>query len=400
MSLASRLRMHPHFRMLPLAALLLLLPTGILQAADKAEPPAKEISTSINRLQVGMKKQLDQITANAAQEVGVLEELENIDAKLQEQIQKIGGLNKKLLEQVKLLALKDEELSKAEADRDEVLKHLQKRLRSFYMMGKTGVLNVTFSNKNLPELMLFNDAYKQLVTYDQSVIDTYRVAVNELKRAKHAQELEKSLLQDFIKQAEEEKQALSQLRKEKQTLVNKIQTQKGLHQLALREMHKAESDLNKTLATIKRNEEIKKRGFQLSKKKLPPPVKGHMVLMFGETVRDGLTRGEKAKGITIATSNGAAVHAVYKGKVVFAGYKRGYGNTVIIDHGFKYFTVTSHLDSIAVKEGNKVKKGALIGSTGDMATLFSKGLYFEIRIGSTPQDPLLWLKPGSYTGRR
>jgi len=122
--------------------------------------------------------------------------------------------------------------------------------------------------------------------------------------------------------------------------------------------------------------------------------------MFGETARDGLTKGEKAKGITIATKSGAAVHAVYKGKVAFAGYKRGYGNTVIIDHGFKYYTVTSRLDSIAVKEGKKVKKGALLGSTGDMATLFTKGLYFEIRIGSNPQDPLLWLKPGSYTSRR
>ncbi len=400
MSLVSRLLLYPWFRLLTLTALFLLLPTVSLQAADNNEPQAKEVSISISRLQMGMKDQLDKITANATQEIGILEELESIDANLQKQIEKIDGLHAKLVEQIKLLALKDKELNKAEDARDEVLKHLQKRLRSFYLMGKTGVLNVTFSNRNLPELMLFTDAYKQLITYDQSVIDKYRASVNDMQRAKHAQELEKSLLQDFIKQAEEEKQALSQLRKNKQTLMNRIQTQKGLHQLALREMHKAESDLNKTLATIKRNEEIKKRGFQLNKKKLPPPVKGSLVLMFGETARDGLTKGEKSKGITIATRNGAAVHAVYKGKVAFAGYKRGYGNTVIIDHGFKYFSVTSRLDSIAVKEGAKVKKGAMLGSTGDMATLFTKGLYFEIRIGTTPQDPLLWLRPGSYTARR
>jgi murein DD-endopeptidase MepM/ murein hydrolase activator NlpD len=48
-----------------------------------------------------------------------------------------------------------------------------------------------------------------------------------------------------------------------------------------------------------------------------------------------------------------------------------------------------------VQEGDRVKKGTLLGSTGDMATLFTKGLYFEIRIGSKQQDPLKWLKPGS-----
>lgn len=399
MILASSQQRQFVFSLLTFAVWMLIFQAVNLLAAD-TPPPAKEVSISISRLQEGMKEQLDQINENQTLEVGVLEELEGIDAKLKIQIEKIDELHKKLLEQVKLLAIKDKELTKAEAARDEVLKHLQKRLRSFYLMGKTGVLNVTFSNKNLPELMLFTDAYKQLITYDQSVIDKYRDTVKDLQRARHAQELEKSLLQDFIKQAEEEKQALSQLRKDKHTLMARIQTQKGLHQLALKEMHKAESDLNKTLATIKRNEEIKKRGFQLSKKKLPPPVKGRLVLMFGETARNGLTRGEKAKGITIATRNGAAVHAVYKGKVAFAGYKRGYGNTVILDHGFKYFTVTSRLDSIAVKKGDRVKKGTLLGTTGDMATLFTKGLYFEIRIGSTPQDPLLWLKPGSYTARR
>ena len=69
---------------------------------------------------------------------------------------------------------------------------------------------------------------------------------------------------------------------------------------------------------------------------------------------------------------------------------------VVIDHGFNYYTVTSRLDTIMVKEGDKVDRGTLIGSTGDMATLFARGLYFEIRTGSTPLDPLQWLKAGTY----
>jgi septal ring factor EnvC (AmiA/AmiB activator) len=369
-----------------------------LQAAIKGES-AKDVSISIGRLQEGIKRHTNKIAESAGQEKSVLEQLEIIDGKLHLQQEKIAELQKKLAGQVKQLAVKDEELKKAEIARDEVLKHLQKRLRSFYLMGKTGILNVTFSHKTLPDLMLFTDAYKQLITYDQAVIDKYRESVNALQRARHAQELEKTLLQDFIRQAEEQKQALQELRKEQEALMSRIKTQTSLYKLALQEMHKAESDLNHTLATIKHNEEIKKRGFQLSKKKLPAPVKGTLVLMFGETTHNGLTKGEKSKGITIATRSGAPVHAIYKGKVIFAGYKRGYGNTVIIDHGFKYATVTSHLDTIVVKKGERVKKGTLIGSTGDMATLFTKGLYFEIRLGSTPQDPLLWLKPGTYTAR-
>jgi len=364
--------------------------------ARKQGPSAKSVSITIGKLKEGIKKHEDKLLKSADQEMTVQEEMELLDKKIVKQRKKIEELNQDLKEQVEVLKGKEKELQTAEAARDKLLQHLQKRLRAFYLMGETGVLNVTFSNKNLPELMLFSDAFERLVTYDQSVIDKYRETVNELQRTKHAQELENALLQEFIRQAEEEKQALHQMHSDKEALMKRIKMQQGLYKLSLKEMHKAEKELNKTLSKIKKNAERRKKAFLLNKKRLPRPVKGRLVLRFGEVLQDGLNKGKTTKGITVATAKGAAVHAVFKGKVAFAGYKKGFGNTVVIDHGYKYFTVTAHLDSIVVQEGDRVKKGSLLGSTGDMATLFTKGLYFEVRIGSKQQDPLKWLKPGSY----
>jgi septal ring factor EnvC (AmiA/AmiB activator) len=373
-----------------------VLPFGTLPHAKAKGSSAKNVSITIGKLKEGIKQHQDKVLQSADQEMTVLEELQMLDQNLKKQLQKITKLKQALAQQEQLLARKDKELQAAETERNKVLEHLQKRLRAFYMMGETGILNVTFSNKDLPELMLFTDAFEQLVTYDQSVIDQYRKTVNTLQRAKHAQELENALLQEFIRQAQEGKQTLDQLVADKQSLMKRIKMQQGLYKRALKEMHKEEAALSKTLAKIKRNAEIKKRAFQNNKGKLPKPVKGRLVLSFGEVIKDGLFKGEISRGITIATARGAAVHAVFKGKVAFAGYKKGYGNTIVIDHGFKYFTVTSHLDTIVVEAGDRVKKGSLIGSTGDMATLFTKGLYFEVRIGSKQKDPLKWLKHGSY----
>ena len=85
------------------------------------------------------------------------------------------------------------------------------------------------------------------------------------------------------------------------------------------------------------------------------------------------------------------------GEVTFSGYLRGFGNTVIIHHGFEYYTVTSRIEKILVKKGQKVKQGQSIGVMGDTATLFDEGLYFEIRHGSESEDPLLWLNPDKLT---
>ena len=368
----------------------------IVQAADNKQS-AKKISIDIGKLHLGIQKHQDKIRQSDEKEVSVLDELEQIDNKLRQQKERIKTLNNQLLSQVKLLALKEEELNQAEVVREQVLEHLQKRLQSFYRMGKTGILNVTFSNKNLPELMLFTDSYKRLISYDRSVIDMYRDTVATLHRVKYAQELEKSLMQDFIEQAEEEKKVLHTLRMDKETLLTRIKTQKGLYELALKEMRKAEFDLGQTLAGIKKKQEIKRIGFLLNKGQLPSPVKGTLVHGFGEIPSKGLRKGEKTKGLTIKTAADATVHAVYKGKIVFAGYKRGFGNMVIIDHGVKHYTVSSRLDTILVKKGDNVARGKKIGSTGGMATLFERGLYFQIRHESTPLNPLKWLKSGSYS---
>ena len=390
-----------HHMLRSISALLLsvLLSTAlphIVQAADNKQS-LKKVTIDIGKLQQGIQKHQDKIRLSDEKKVSVLDELEQIDNNLRQQKQKIETLQDQLLAQIKLLALKEEELKQAEVVRDTVLEHLQKRLQSFYLMGKTGILNVTFSSKDLPELMLFTDSYKRLISYDRSVIDMYRDTVEKLQRAKHAQELEKSLMQDFILQAEEEKKAIHALRMDKETLLARIKTQKGLYKLAMKEMRKAESDLGQTLANIKKKQEIKRIGFLLNKGKLPPPVKGTLVHGFGEIPQKGLRKGEKTKGITIKTAVDATVRAVYKGKIVFVGYKRGFGNMVIIDHGVKHYTVSSRLDTILVKKGDNVERGKKIGSTGGMATLFERGLYFEVRHKSTPLNPLKWLKPGSYS---
>ena len=64
---------------------------------------------------------------------------------------------------------------------------------------------------------------------------------------------------------------------------------------------------------------------------------------------------------------------------------------VIIDHGMDYYSITSRIEEISVKEGDIVEEGDVIGTTGNIATLFEKGLYFEIRHGTQPVDPLEWI---------
>ena len=365
---------------------------GPAPAADQDPAiPLQRHKINIGKLRREIRIHLDKIRKSGEQEVGLLDELKQIDDKLAKQKQKLATLKKRLQTQEDLLAIKEQDRQQAELVKENVRHHLEKRLRAFYMMGKTGFLNVTFSNKSLPELMLFNDAFKRLLEYDQSVIDMYRDTINQLNLAQEAQEREKILLEDFIRQARKEKQALDAIRKEKNQLLTKIRSKKGLYEQAVREMQRAELALTQTMTELKKKEENRIRGFVLNKGKMAGPVIGNLTVHFGDALENG-----PSKGIAIETAENEPVYSIYRGKVIFAGYKQGYGNMVIIDHGLQYYTITARLDTILVKEGDTVQSRGQIGTTGDIATLFSKGLYFEIRHGAKPLDPLPWLQPNSY----
>ncbi len=365
------------------------------QPVEGGQANKGRVKINIGKLQHEIKIHLDKIRQSGDKEVSVLDELDQINTELQLQNDKITALQKRLVAQKKILTLKEEELIQATGKRDNIEHHMRKRLRSFYLMGKVGALNVTFSNKDLPELMIFTDAYQRLIAYDQKVIDLYRETVAKLERTKTARKLEKSLLEEFISQKEQEQKTLQDLRTDRQALLTRIKTQKGLYELAVQEMRKAETDLELTLAQLEFRNEVEQQGFLLARGTLSTPATGTVMQRFGDILEDGLRRGEVIKGITIKTDKDSTVHAVYGGTVVFSGYKRGYGNTVIVEHGLKYFTVTSHLDTIMVHEGDRVEQDQQIGTTGDIATLFEPGLYFEVRHESEPLDPLEWLQTGA-----
>jgi septal ring factor EnvC (AmiA/AmiB activator) len=85
------------------------------------------------------------------------------------------------------------------------------------------------------------------------------------------------------------------------------------------------------------------------------------------------------------------VRAVAAGTVRYAGRFQGYGNLVILDHGDDYFTVSAHLDEIAVEVGDAVEAGAVVGTAGETGSLRGPVLYFEVRHGSEALDPARWL---------
>ncbi len=95
-------------------------------------------------------------------------------------------------------------------------------------------------------------------------------------------------------------------------------------------------------------------------------------------------------GIDIASIAESPVPAANNGKVVFAGHIGIYGETVVIDHGTGLFTTYSHLTNFSVKEGQMVKKGDIIGTTGITGLAGGDHLHFGVIVHNTFVNPVEW----------
>ncbi len=117
------------------------------------------------------------------------------------------------------------------------------------------------------------------------------------------------------------------------------------------------------------------------------PVKGRVFSSFGE--KRGSTPN---KGVDIQARGGTIVVASRSGRVIFSEDKvRGFGKTVIIDHGDGIQTVYSHNSEILVKIGEDVRQGHPVAKVGSGGRENFPYLHFEIRKRHKPQNPFYYL---------
>lgn len=351
----------------------------------------KKTKINIGRLQEGIKKQEEQIRETKKVELTLLTDLQDIDSRLTEQNHKIQTLEARMKKQQEMVFEKKAEMAEAASLMQNVQHHVTKRMQAFYRLGELGLIHITFSNQTLPELLSFQDSFLALIKYDRQMIDTYRSTISELKQAIDSLKLQETIFEEILVENLEEQEKLDGLKLEKEQLLTRIRTQSKLHEQAAEEMMAAAEKLTASLQGLKEEEKQLVQGFLYDKGKHPPPIKGVVIVRFNEETTNLLGISSISKGIAIDAPSGSTVKAIDDGIVQFSGYLRGYGNTVIVNHGHQYYSITSRMERLLVNKGQRVDRQTEIGIMGETATLLTPGLYFELRKDTDHLDPLKWL---------
>jgi len=121
------------------------------------------------------------------------------------------------------------------------------------------------------------------------------------------------------------------------------------------------------------------------------PVRGWISSHFGYRISPFTGRREMHKGLDIVNRKGTPVVVTADGRVVFAGYKHGYGKMVIVDHGLEKLTKYGHLSKISVHSGDLVTRGQELGKVGSTGRSTGPHLHYEVVVNGKAVDPVDYL---------
>ncbi len=341
--------------------------------ARRAEDRLRALHEEADRLALQQKGVLGQLRQLEVARQIALEELRQADAaasQAEEEAQTIEA-----------------QVARLESERDAVQPMIESRLVEMYKLGRGRYARLLLSSSDLRRFAQATRTVAALAARDQERFRSYQRQLTALDAATEALTAREEALTTRRAKAARTRAAAEQAIVAQDALVREIDQRRDLNAQLTSELQDAQQKLEGTLRGVVAPIGTASLPIGPFRGALPWPTNGQ-----AQRRVDGPSSSAIAQrpGLEIVAAQGTPVHAVYDGRVAYAGSFDGLGDLVIVDHGGQTFTLYGHLTEFEVAEGTVIIQGQPLGRVGT-SPLGKSTLYFELRVNGRPVDPLQWL---------
>ena len=271
-------------------------------------------------------------------------------------------------------------IAELDAQRDKITADMEKN-RGRIADAAASILFVashpSFDSENMREYVLASAVLSGTAQRLDEEIATAEQQVKQLDKIRNARAIEKEKLDRTAKKYTNEKKELDKLLKTRNAQNEKLKTEHTALQKKLNDLSERAKSISELSAGVGSSQMSADSHF--SRRKLNLPVRGRVVVRFGEKTALGL----KSDGWRVRTRGDALVMAPADGVVKFADSFRGFGKVVIMSHKNGYNTVMTNLGQIDVALEQDVLAGEPIGRMNPD----KPEMYLEVRRGNNAVDP-------------
>ncbi|MDF1611833.1 MAG: peptidoglycan DD-metalloendopeptidase family protein [Stygiobacter sp.] len=268
-----------------------------------------------------------------------------------------------------------------------------------------------FDAESFNQMLVRYQYFKYISNKNKNLLDKLNYNKGQLNNLKDTLEIQRKEKELLANQKLKEKNELEKIEKEKRDLISILKHDKKIIAKEITSKRQAEIVIKNLIANLierDRKNKIKKfennqyknlsqsfdykslQSFVELKGRLGWPIKeGKIIRPFGENKNEKLNTITLNYGIDILSKIKSNVLAVAEGIVSAIDWIPGYGSIVILTHRDDFRTVYGHISNIAVKEGEKLKAGSVLGQVNE--SLEGNILHFEIWNERNYQNPEIWL---------
>lgn len=360
-------------------------------ALEKPEKPKKSLEKLNLRLQQMQKRQAEA----DKRERSILSQLERSDQQLQLKRRDLSASEEIIRQrdsEIQALRLQMELLQKALVTQRTLV---GERLETIYKEGKAPYLKVLMVSQDYHDFLKRYAYLQRVIQKEADILDGYEESVMALdQKSLNLQEMRAALM-DYRTELRGKLNEIATEKRKKDVLLARILDEKATYEQAIQELEEGSRRLQALIKERERHrvrQQPSREGITQTRGTLNWPADGVLVSRFGLQRHPKFDTYVYRKGIEIGSFLGESIRSVYAGQVAYADWFPGYGMVIILDHGENYYTLYAHLAKLLVSVGDKVKKDQMIGEIGDTGVSEGNRLYFELRRGDQPVDPLTWLK--------
>jgi len=356
-----------------------------------------------------MKKEMDdlrtKIRKTNTKEITTAKRITNLDeeiALVSKLIQSLKNEEQKTKNRVQIL---EKEIKSKEEELELLKLRYEQRVVNTYMRGRLSNLEKVLSSTSWRQAVYRTQYLKVISEIEQEM--TKQIESLLIQISKQKLELESVLRNNLALKREKRKQMsslrkmrikrkkeLTRIRQDKNALANYIQEKSaGIKQLEgiIKKVLEDKARFEREKRIRQQQEALQTKSFNTLRGQLPWPASGRVISKFGKQWNAKLKTTTDNPGIDIKGKPGSAIRSILNGVVTTITYIRGYGTTVIIDHGGGFYTVYSHVTNIQTHVDSEVRSGDVIAYMGDSGSINGSKLHFEIWGKGQKLNPEKWL---------
>ncbi len=370
------------------------------RSADNEEIPKKllenpeynELSGNLKDL-TNEKKKIEADLKNTKREVRkATRDINQVDARLNRLSTELYRTQKTLKRSRQEQIIIDRKLQDVKKEYDESYKQLQLRIRQLYKQSGHSALGLLVTSKNIGELAARKSILHLMASKDKALCTKLKQMKDDLKENKIRQkELCESIQQLVVLNAEQQEK-MQQAREDKAAWLKNLQSEQDELERKFAELDAESSSIEMQIKKFQASQIQNDPEQLIHSGKFRMPTSGRLSSSFGIRRHPILKRRRLHNGQDIAAPHGTPIYAAGAGVVISSEYRRGYGNTVIIDHGKGFTTLYAHCSRLYANEGDKVAEGTKIAAVGTTGLSTGPHLHFEVRINGKPVNPVKYLK--------